>query len=250
MTGLKRIGLKLEEQIGKLLLPGDEFHLGNGENVTIGPGLKYLPAKAGLRNETVLVAKGGILAKRKPNVYFMDVRLRTYSTYKKDDVVGIIKQKKGDQYVVDIGTRDRVTLSKMAFEGATKKYRPDLKIGDCVFGKFLDLPPDYPLEITCVNSQGKAVGQGNLSEGFIAKVPVHMVNTLRSSATKGTFMAKVGAIVPLELVVGSNGYVWIKSKKVLTTILLSQLFQAASVQPPENYNQLIRSFRESVTGWV
>ena len=51
-----------------------------------------------------------------------------YTTYKKDDVVGIIKQKKGDQYVVDIGPRDRVTLSKYAFEGATKKYKPDLKV--------------------------------------------------------------------------------------------------------------------------
>ena len=43
-------------------------------------------------------------------------------------MVGIIKQKKGEQYIVDIGTRDRVALSKMAFEGATKKYKPDLKV--------------------------------------------------------------------------------------------------------------------------
>ena len=40
----------------------------------------------------------------------------------------MITKKSGDQYVIDIGTRDRVTLSKFAFEGATKKNKPDLKV--------------------------------------------------------------------------------------------------------------------------
>jgi hypothetical protein len=30
--------------------------------------------------------------------------------------------------MVDIGTRDRVALSKFGFEGATKKNKPDLKV--------------------------------------------------------------------------------------------------------------------------
>lgn len=51
-----------------------------------------------------------------------------YDSYKKDDVVGIIKQKgKGDQYACDVGMKERAALSKFAFEGATKRFRPDLQ---------------------------------------------------------------------------------------------------------------------------
>lgn len=46
----------------------------------------------------------------------------------KEDVIGIITKKAGESYVVDIGTRDRVTLPKLAFAGATKKNKPDLKV--------------------------------------------------------------------------------------------------------------------------
>jgi len=51
-----------------------------------------------------------------------------YLPYKHEDVVGVITKKSGDQYVIDIGIKDRVTLSKFGFEGATKKNKPDLKV--------------------------------------------------------------------------------------------------------------------------
>jgi hypothetical protein len=55
--------------------------------------------------------------------------IKQYESYKNDDVLGIIKQKgKGDQYSCDVGTRERAHLSKSAFEGATKKFRPDLLV--------------------------------------------------------------------------------------------------------------------------
>ena len=63
-------------------------------------------------------------------------------------------------------------------------------------------------------------------------------------------MGKVGNIVPLEIVVGSNGYVWIKTKKLLTTTLIGLLLLSASALPAEHHNAIIRAFRESVTGWV
>ena len=121
--------------------------------------------------------------------------------------------------------------------------------GECVFGKFLDLPSDFPLEISCVTSSGKAAGQGGLPNGFLIKVPVHMVRELRSSA-KGSFMARLGPVVPMEYVIGSNGYVWVRTKKILTTLLVAQLLQAASVKGPEHFTSLLKSFRESVSGFA
>jgi len=53
-----------------------------------------------------------------------------YQSFKKDDVLGIIKQKsKGEHYAIDVACREqRPQLSKNAFEGATKRYRPDLQV--------------------------------------------------------------------------------------------------------------------------
>ena len=79
LPGLKRKGLKLEEQVGQILMPGDEFVRPTGETVTVGPGLKFLPSVEGVRKECIIVCKAGILAHRKPNVFYMEVRQRNVS---------------------------------------------------------------------------------------------------------------------------------------------------------------------------
>ena len=79
LEGLKRKDLNLEEQVGSVLMPGDEFVRPTGGTVTVGPGLKFLPAVDGVRKDSIVVCKPGILAKRKPNVYYMEVRQRNVS---------------------------------------------------------------------------------------------------------------------------------------------------------------------------
>jgi len=52
-----------------------------------------------------------------------------YEKFKNDDIVAVIKHKaKGDNYTCEVGTRERAQLPKFAFEGATKRYRPDLQV--------------------------------------------------------------------------------------------------------------------------
>ena len=46
-------------------------------------------------------------------------------------MIGIVVQKAGDIFRVDIGGSDHASLSYMAFEGATKRNRPDVKVGYC-----------------------------------------------------------------------------------------------------------------------
>ena len=43
--------------------------------------------------------------------------------------------KAGDVFRVDIGTSQPATLSYMAFEGATKRSRPNVNVGDIVYAK-------------------------------------------------------------------------------------------------------------------
>ena len=45
-----------------------------------------------------------------------------------DNVIGVVTAKAGDIYRVDIGASETAALSYLAFEGATKRNRPDVKV--------------------------------------------------------------------------------------------------------------------------
>ena len=47
---------------------------------------------------------------------------------KGDPVIGIVTQKAGDTFRVDIGSSEQASLSYLSFEGATKRNRPDVKV--------------------------------------------------------------------------------------------------------------------------
>jgi len=40
----------------------------------------------------------------------------------------VVTSKGGDVFRIDIGTNEQASLSYLAFEGATKRNRPDLKV--------------------------------------------------------------------------------------------------------------------------
>ena len=63
--------------------------------------------------------------------------------------------KGGDTFRVDIGSADNASLSFMAFEGATKKNRPNINVGDVVYAKLLVASRDMEPELVCVDSYGK-----------------------------------------------------------------------------------------------
>lgn len=51
-----------------------------------------------------------------------------YIPQRGDSVIGIITTKAGDVFRVDVGASELATLPYLAFEGATKRNRPDVKV--------------------------------------------------------------------------------------------------------------------------
>lgn len=43
-------------------------------------------------------------------------------------MIGIVMAKGGDNFRIDIGSSEPASLSYLAFEGATKRNRPDVKV--------------------------------------------------------------------------------------------------------------------------
>jgi exosome complex component RRP40 len=45
-----------------------------------------------------------------------------------ESVIGVVSQRQGEGYRVDVGSAHSATLDGLAFEGATKRNKPNLKV--------------------------------------------------------------------------------------------------------------------------
>ena len=48
-------------------------------------------------------------------------------------IIGVVTNKAGDIFRVDIGANEIASLSYLSFEGATKRNRPDVKVRANIF---------------------------------------------------------------------------------------------------------------------
>jgi exosome complex component RRP40 len=75
-----------------------------------------------------------------------------------------------EYFRVDIGTARSSVLPILAFEGATKRNRPNLPLHSLVYCRVSLANPDMEPELECVNPKsGKADGFGELSGGYVFK---------------------------------------------------------------------------------
>lgn len=51
-----------------------------------------------------------------------------YIPVKGESVIGIVMAKSGDIFKVDVGGSEQASLSYLAFEGATKRNRPNVQV--------------------------------------------------------------------------------------------------------------------------
>merc|ERR1712150_219396 len=114
-------------------------------------------------------------------IYWIDIHSKRYVPIKGEYVLGVVSAKAGDTYRVDIGTAEPASLSYLAFEGATKRNRPAVSVGDIVYSKLLVASSYTESELVCVDSYGKKAGLGVLTGGgFMFAVSLNLVRKLLS----------------------------------------------------------------------
>lgn len=75
----------------------------------------------------------------------------------------------GRVHRIDIRSSQYASLPELAFEGATKRNKPVVQVGDLVFGRLSHAHPDCEPEMTCVDSSGRGNGLGVVkSPGCVA----------------------------------------------------------------------------------
>ncbi|XP_063992702.1 exosome complex component RRP40 [Diachasmimorpha longicaudata] len=231
----------MEVEPEEVAMPGDVIKITTEnpkQKIVIGPGLRR-------EGETIYACKAGILKKRSPSIYYIDSYQRRYIPSRGETVVGIVTQKAGDIFKVDIGASDQASLSYLAFEGASKRNRPDVQIGDIVYAKLLIASKDMESELVCVDSHGKKGKLGVLGpKGMLLSCSLNLVRKLLREDSP--FFRAFGMEQPYELAVGMNGRVWINAKTVRETVALANGILAAEFTPNDKIQELCQTIAQTV----
>ncbi|EAZ63360.1 Exosome complex exonuclease RRP40 (Ribosomal RNA processing protein 40) [Scheffersomyces stipitis CBS 6054] len=199
---------------GDLIIPGDFLPIDTDSSIktTIGPGIyknpqtqSILPTNAGLIN--IQKSKAGT-----NQLVYIESNSKRYTPQTNDFVIGIVTGVIGESYKVQLQDfSPAVLLSMMAFPNATKKNRPNLKIGQAVYARVSEAIPEIETELECIDpTTGKEGGFGLLDEsGYIFEVNLNFARELLFNANS-IFLEKLASKCKFEIAVGINGKVWIK----------------------------------------
>lgn len=121
-------------------------------------------------------------------------------------------------------------LPHLAFEGVSKKTRPQFSRGALVYARVSSVDRFLETELTCVDpASGKSDGLGELKDGMAFDVSLGFARRLLVSKQreKGGIcvLEDLAEKVAFEIAVGRNGKVWVDSASVKDTLLVGQVLQ-------------------------
>uniref|UniRef100_A0A1E1XFX1 Exosome complex component RRP40 n=1 Tax=Amblyomma aureolatum TaxID=187763 RepID=A0A1E1XFX1_9ACAR len=208
--------------VNKLVLPGDVVDVVATEQrkCIVGPGLRK-------EGDRIVATRAGILKQRRPNTYWVEGHQKRYIPAKGDCVIGIVTVKGTETVRVNIGSSEPASLSVFAFEGATKRNRPDIEVGDLVMAQVLMANRGMEPELVCVDSYGKKGILGVLRSptGFLIKVPINLINKLL--AKDCSFLQTLGKRVQFEIALGQNGRIWVNADTLQNTLSICNTILSA-----------------------
>lgn len=119
-----------------LVFPGSEIPIpSSSKAVTFGPGIAASSSRADPDDQTeprFVATRAGLLTSakakdRSENLWVEGVSKR-YIPAQRDLVLGTIVARHAEGYRVDLGSAHMAALDALAFEGATKRSKPNLKV--------------------------------------------------------------------------------------------------------------------------
>ncbi|TIA83750.1 hypothetical protein E3P98_00594 [Wallemia ichthyophaga] len=147
--------------------------------------------------------------KTRPHIHVAEQRRYLACTH--DSVIGQVIFRGADGYRVDVGSASTANLDALAFEGATKRNKPNLKVGSLVYARISLAHRDMETELECLNpATGKAEGYGELKGGLLAdNLNINLCKSLleKNSSLMNSIMNAFN--FPFELATGVNGKIWI-----------------------------------------
>ena len=126
-----------------VVLPGDDLTEavvsgsgGGGDKLRVAQGIAVEPSASGVFR-FVADSPGELQRSSRSQAVSVsvDTSRRRYLARAGDQVVGVVEERGGDFYLVNVFGGALALLPRLAFEGATKRNKPELKRGDVVFAR-------------------------------------------------------------------------------------------------------------------
>lgn len=218
------------DHVGRVFLPGeiisDLKESEKSAKILVGPGLRQ-------EEDSIIVSNPGVLRFKEPNFYWIDSHIKRYIAVKGDTVIGVVTAKTGDVFRLDIGSSELATLSYLAFEGATKRNRPDVKVGDIIYARCAVANKDMEPELVCIDSHGKSGGLGVIGRdgGLMFQTSINLIRKILSSDC--ILLKTIGKSMQYEVAIGINGRVWAKARSVSHTVALCNAISASEYMSNE-----------------
>ena len=203
-------------------LPGDDVteHV----QARLGPGLRLV--EPGGRVFSTLA--GVVKSRSALGSSFVEPcsKLRGYYNPRQgDQVVGIVEDRGGDWYKVNVFSGSSALLSRLGFEGASKRNKPELQRGDVVYARVVQASKDLDVEVSCIAASGIKKDwssgmtiYGPLSEGVLLRVSIQQARAML--LPECVLLNALGKHLAYEVTVGMNGLVWVRAGNVVDTIVV------------------------------
>uniref|UniRef100_A0A0N4ZKP5 KH_dom_type_1 domain-containing protein n=1 Tax=Parastrongyloides trichosuri TaxID=131310 RepID=A0A0N4ZKP5_PARTI len=225
----------------KIVLPGD--FIKNIENSSspsiIGRGLK-------VDKTEIISTHAGILCTGKDGIY-IDIDSKRYQPTINDFVVGVVTNVMVENIKLEICSLDHAVLSSLAFEGATKRNRPNVKIGDVIYARVISTSKYLETELACIDKDNFARGLGVLPYGgMVFRISLHHARRLLSP--KCCLLNVIGKEIKYESCIGMNGRCWIKSDTLEQIKHIMRIIQQAEMIPESELEAFVYKELASLKG--
>ncbi len=186
--------------------------------VKLGPGLLQVS------NEIVAVTPGQLLHQQPNKFWVASSTQRRYVPAPNDLVIGIVSARLSEMYRIDLGGSQSAALPALAFDGATKKNKPNLQVGSLVFAKVTLANKDVEPELNCADAP-KADGLGEVKAGFLVRCSVAYSQYLQRQDCP--VLETIGKFFAFEITVGVNGRFVVDAGTLKGTLLIANLIRDA-----------------------
>eukprot|EP00127_Corallochytrium_limacisporum_P002547 Clim_evm104s128 gene=Clim_evmTU104s128 len=241
---------------GTVVIPGDEVLRLDSVSVpmklTTGPGLFQ-------EGNSILASKAGVLHHSQPRWsgaeteqitlrMWVNNTQRRYMPAEGEAVIGIVTGRRGEDWVLDINSSQSALLDQLAFQGATKRNKPQLKNGDLIFCRLVNCPKDIPPEVSCLGPKGKSQGYGVLNGGTLARLSIgHCRRLLVQNSDAAHVLQALGQKVAFETAIGRNGRVWISGESAPATIAVVNSIKVSEYLNKKQSELLVQEVLDSIT---
>eukprot|EP00966_Prymnesium_polylepis_P088039 2037031-Prymnesium_polylepis.1 len=178
---------------------------------------------------------------------------RRYVAALADHVIGIVTDKNAEEYRLDIGAAAPAALPILAFDGASKRNRPQLQVGTLVYCRVVVANRDMEPEVSCKAPPGIGAAKdwvtresvfGELQGGHVFECPQILCRELLDA--DGPLLDALGDVGAFELAVGVNGRVWLDAEAEAMVVMVQSAVLQSQGRHPSEHAKLVKRLAQGM----